>query len=183
MNWKSTLARKCAPLKMEPVVLKIAETGEEKVIFYSANAIKDVDKAILIQSLPSTVEYSFKVSPKPSTIYLLKVLVSSINGTLGGLMDDLDDLKIYFPAESHIRPVEEVVQQINELFMLDEFFKVWTIFVGDDERKFTLAGVKAVDKIKNEKHNFRDTSISASDVTDLKIMLETMDIDTLISSI
>jgi hypothetical protein len=168
---------------MEPVVLRIAETGEEKVIFYSANAIKDVDKATLIQSLPSTVEYSFKVSPKPSTIYLLKVLVSSINGTLGGLMNDTDELKIYFPAESHIRPVEEVVQQINELFVLDEFFKEWTIFVGEDKQKYTLAGVRAVDKIKNEKHDFRDTSISAGDVVDLKIMLETMDIDTFISSI
>jgi hypothetical protein len=179
MNWKSTLARKCAPLKMEPVVLKIQETGEEKVIFYSANAIKDVDKAILIQSLPSTVEYDFKVSPKPSTAYLLNVLVASVNGTVSGL----EVVKIYLPAESHIRPVEEVVQQINELFMIDEFFKSWTIFVGEEERKFTLAGVRAVDKIKNEKHDFRDTSISAGDVTDLRIMLETMDIDTFISSI
>lgn len=179
MNWKSTLAKKCAPLKMEPIVLKIKETGEEKVIFYSATAPKNEDKALLIQTLPSTVEYDFKISPKPSTVYLLNILVSSINGTLSGI----DELKIYLPTESHIRPVEEVVQQINELFIIDEFFKEWTIFVGEDERKYTLAGVKAVEGLKNEKHDFRDTPINANDVMDLRIMLETMDVNTFISSI
>jgi hypothetical protein len=87
----------------------------------------------------------------------------------------LDVLKIYLPEENHIRPTEELVQDINETLMLDEFFKEWSIFVGGDERKYTLAQAKAMIRfsLAAEKHNFRDRAIGDDDMMDLKIALET----------
>jgi hypothetical protein len=169
---------------MEPLILSTQE-GEEKVIFYSATPPKNTDKAVVIQALPMDVKYDFKVGPKPSTVYALQVYVSSVNGTLGGLMSNKDDLKIYLPAESDIRPIEEIVYEINEVLLIDEFFGKWTINVGDDERKYTLAGVRTMRtfSLKTERHDFRDRPIGSEDLMDLKIMLETMDVNTFISSI
>jgi hypothetical protein len=181
-NWKALLAKKCIPLKIQPVVYEI-KGDIEKIVFFCAIEPKGEDKADLIQTLPMDCKCDFTVSPKPTTVNALRLFVSSAGGTLGVL--DKNGLRIYLPEECAVRPVEEIVQDINEVLAIDEYYKAWTISVGETEYKHTLAQAQVALRfnVQTEKHDFRDKAIGVEDVMDLRIMLETMDVDKFLESI
>jgi hypothetical protein len=175
-NWKALLAKKCIPFKIQPVVTI------DKVTFYCPVEPKGETKAQLIQSLPHDLQHEFLIQPKPQTMEAVTILLLTVGGTV---ISSYKTLTISLPETSDTIPIHEIIQDINDILSIDEYFESWSIRVGDQVTIYTLAQAKAQVNVNQElgKHTTRAQAISDDDLLNLKIMLETMDVSTFISSI
>lgn len=172
MNWKSSLAKRCLPLNIEPTV----EDTKNKVTFYCPIEPKGVDKANLLRILPMTWAYDFQISPKPQTILDLRKFLEREEG-FNLTSSILDNPKIHLPETVEPRTLRD----INNLLASDGYYQYWSIFIGDNETPYFLKDEQI--RLKMDKEVKRDTPINQDDILNLTIMLETMDVNEFINSL
>jgi hypothetical protein len=187
MNWLKDVMTKCLPLKIELIKTRTDElnssfldqclilngsspttdqTEKKKLVFICAKTPDNETLATLLDLVPNNLECLFIETVKSSTPLELAFLVQQSGGVMTFFEPKGHHVEI--KIKGSLPPTDDPVwADVQEILVKDGYADSWEIKINDEKIVYDAKMAREM-----ESHNIRDRGFTDSDLTDLKIMLE-----------
>jgi len=196
MKWIADLMKKCLPHKME--VMRVTEEElQGSFLAVSSQVVNGLGPALdkniatdnlnllivcpdppvsrlaneLLHMIPSNVKVLFFESIKRSTSVELQALLIPA-GVIPLVSSDLGHkVTIKVMSQNAPEPHDAIWARVEDILRRDGFAKSWEILINDERIVYDLKMAQEVE----QHHNIRELTISESDITDMRILLNSTD--------
>jgi len=163
--WQNKLVALCQSMNIEPIL----DNG--RLIIVCPKLIKDEDRTRVADVIPTEYTVQWELGPKPSTIAGVKAQMMAAGVMNAQVCVDNGDLLIDAQAMQEVDG--QTWEVINKFIYNDGFFKSWKIELNKQLIAYCNRDVVREQQTRQAQYK----TITENDIQNLKINLETMDVN------